>query len=66
MIWQCCTDHNSILSTLGNMFDHRKCAIFYPSVVLYQNYIEKYFIALNDKTILMLEKVCIYKFRYKS
>lgn len=34
--------------------------------MLYQNYIKKYFIALNGKTILMLEKVCIYKFRYKS
>lgn len=42
-----------------------KCAIFYPSVVLYQNYIKKYFIGLNGKPILMLEKVCIYKFRYK-
>lgn len=66
MILQCCTDHNSILSTLRNMLIIGKCAIFYPSVVLYQNYIKKYFIALNGKTILMLEKVCIYKFRYKS
>lgn len=35
-------------------------------VLCYQNYKKKYFIALNGKTILALEKVCVYKFRYKS